>query len=198
MSQDRGNWPRIARIARIKEARAAMIGKEILWRQFGASIDMLENAMHACPDSLWSDPSRRPEWKPDGVVGFWYLGYHALFYLDLYLSGFWEGFHPPSPFTLDEGDPAGVLPDNPYTKTQLLAYLHHCRAKCGATISALTDADLDRVCTFSWGSMTFAELLLDNMRHVQHHAAQLNLLLRQNTSSAPGWVKSTKQPMREQ
>lgn len=27
-----------------------------------------------------------------------------------------------------------------------------------------------------------------NPRHVQHHAAQLNLILRQETGSAPGWV----------
>jgi hypothetical protein len=168
-----------------------MIGKEILWRQFGAAIDMLENAMNACPDELWGDPSRRPEWNADGVVGFWYLAYHPLFYLDLYLSGTMEGFHPPAPFTLDEADPAGVLLEKPYTKVELQAYFQHCRSKCRATISDLTVADLDRICTFSWGSMTFAELLLDNMRHVQHHAAQLNLLLRQNTSSAPGWVKST-------
>ena len=36
--------------------------------------------------------------------------------------------------------------------------------------------------------MTRVESLLYNMRHVQHHAAQLNLLLRQSTNSAPDWV----------
>lgn len=35
---------------------------------------------------------------------------------------------------------------------------------------------------------TALELLLYNMRHVQHHTAQLNLILRQETDSAPGWV----------
>lgn len=33
-----------------------------------------------------------------------------------------------------------------------------------------------------------AELLLYNLRHVQHGAAQLNLILRQETDSAPRWV----------
>ena len=37
-----------------------------------------------------------------------------------------------------------------------------------------------------------SELLLYNMRHVQHHAAQLNLILRQQTDSAPGWVAKAK------
>jgi uncharacterized damage-inducible protein DinB len=40
--------------------------------------------------------------------------------------------------------------------------------------------------------MSHAELLLYNMRHVQHHAAQLNLILRQKTESAPGWVARAK------
>jgi hypothetical protein len=40
--------------------------------------------------------------------------------------------------------------------------------------------------------MSFAELLLDNMRHVQHHAAQLNLILRQKTDSAPRWVATAR------
>jgi len=48
-----------------------------------------------------------------------------------------------------------------------------------------------------WGSLdlSFAELLLHSMRHVQHHAAQLNLLLRQHTDSAPGWIKRTEVPL---
>jgi uncharacterized damage-inducible protein DinB len=37
-------------------------------------------------------------------------------------------------------------------------------------------------------SYNVIEILLYNMRHVQHHAAQLNLLLRQVINDAPGWV----------
>jgi uncharacterized damage-inducible protein DinB len=36
--------------------------------------------------------------------------------------------------------------------------------------------------------LTVAELLLYTMRHVQEHAAQLNMLLGQKTGSTPGWV----------
>src|SRR5918998_3771476 len=102
-----------------------MWGK-ILWQQFGASIDMLEDSLLACPDELWNDRSQQPE--------FWYLVYHTLFWLDLYLSGSAEGFTPPAPFTLDELDPAGLLPERPYTKDELHTYLEHSRRKCRATI----------------------------------------------------------------
>jgi uncharacterized damage-inducible protein DinB len=39
------------------------------------------------------------------------------------------------------------------------------------------------------------ELLLYNMRHVQHHTAQINLILRQIIDSAPRWVGVTKKAL---
>jgi hypothetical protein len=158
-------------------------GKAILWRQFGASLDMLENALRACPEALWRDRSQQPE--------FSYAVFHALFWLDLYLSGAAEGFAPPAPFTLDELDPAGLLPERAYGKDELQAYLDHGREKCRSTIAALTAEMAGAPCRFAWGEVSFAELLVYNLRHVQHHAAQLNLILRQQTASAPGWVTRT-------
>lgn len=72
---------------------------------------MLENAVVACPDELWSDRSRQPE--------FWYVAYHTLFWLDFYFSEPLEEFAPPAPFTLEELDPAGVIPERPYTKAEI-------------------------------------------------------------------------------
>jgi uncharacterized damage-inducible protein DinB len=60
---------------------------------------------------------------------------------------------------------------------------------------ALTEERACKRC--AWGSLdlSFAKLLSHSMRHVQHHAAQLNLLLRQHTDSAPGWIKRTGVPL---
>ena len=156
----------------------------VVWRQFGAALEMLENAVRACPGELWGGGGGRgPE--------FWYTVYHTLFFLDLYLSDSAEGFAPPAPFTLDELDPAGVMPERVYTKDELLDYLRHGREKCRAVVGALTDEGARTLCTFGRFEMSFAELLLYNMRHVQHHAGQLNLLLRQGTDeAAPGWVSA--------
>jgi len=158
--------------------------KTIVWQQFGAAIDMLENAMRECPDDLWSDRSMRPE--------FWYVVYHTLFWLDLYLSGPVDGFAPPAPFTLEELDPEGLLPERPYTKSELQAYLEHGREKCRSAIDGLTKERGSERFRFGWGEASYSELLLYNMRHVQHHAAQLYLMLRQQIDSAPGWVAQTK------
>lgn len=162
-------------------------GKAMLWSQFGASIDMLENAIRTCPDELWRDRTQRPE--------FWYVAFHTLFFLDLYLSGTTEGFAPPPPFTLDELDPAGILPERVYAKGEILAYLDHGRAKGRATIAELTEEQAQHRCIFPWGKLSFEELLWYNMRHVQHHAAQLNLILRQQVDDAPGWVARTRSPL---
>ncbi len=158
--------------------------KTMIWQQFGAAIDMLENAMIACPDKLWGDRSQQPE--------FWYVVFHTLFFIDLYLSDSDKGFAPPPPFTLDELDTRGLLPERVYTKEELQSYLDHGRKKCRSTIEALSDAKAHQRCGFEWLDITVAESLLYNMRHVQHHAGQLNLLLRQKTDSAPRWVRKTK------
>ena len=59
--------------------------KEVIWHQFGAALDMLENAIRKCPDSVWSDTTKRPAWVHDGVVGYWYVAFHTLFFLDSWL-----------------------------------------------------------------------------------------------------------------
>jgi hypothetical protein len=155
-----------------------------IWQQFGAALDMLENAMCACPDTLWNDRAKHPE--------FWYLVYHTLFWLDLYLSDSPDEFIPPSPFSLEELDPAGLLPERPYTKGELESYLRQGRAKCKAAIEALTDEAARQRYVFGSVNLSVGELFLYNIRHVQHHVAQLQLILRQTTGSSPPWVIKTK------
>jgi len=158
--------------------------KTILWRQFGAAIDMLENGVAACPEELWGEPmlSERSE-RPD-LSQFWYVTYHTLFWLDLYLDGAVEGFAPPAPFALTELDPAGLLPERQYSRPELLGYVEHCREK----IESLTETGAERQRKLGRRELPYAELLLYTMRHVQEHAAQLSLFLGQRIALEPGWV----------
>jgi hypothetical protein len=157
-------------------------------QQFESAIDMLENVIVACPDNLWQVRLWEDSSIPSGLSEFWYLVYHTLFWLDLYLSGEIKGFMPPDPFNLDELDPSGVVPDRIYSKAEMLNYLEHNRRKCHSTINNLTDVRAVQTCRFPWGQVTFAELILDNMRHVQEHTAQLNLILGQKIGWNPSWV----------
>jgi uncharacterized damage-inducible protein DinB len=175
--------------------------KTTLWQQFGATIDMLENALLACPSTHWngrlwsasSDSSLPPE-----PAAFWSITYHTLFWLDLYLTGSREeGFAPPPPFSTYELDPAGEYPKQPYTRDELHAYLLHLRQKCQTTIAELSDEKAHQQVDYPWiegEPVSYLELLLYNMRHVQEHAAQLSLFLGQHAipDEALDWVPRAK------
>jgi hypothetical protein len=162
--------------------------KASIWQQFGAAIDMLENNVRACPDELWTASLWTPDPEQPVWAQVWYIVYHTLFWLDLYLSGAVEGFMPPTPYTLDELDPAGLVPDRVYSKDELLSYLEHCRTKCRTTMESMTDERAHQITRWGTREMPFVELYLYNMRHVQEHGAQLSMLLGQNTQYAPRWV----------
>lgn len=151
--------------------------KESLWEQFGASITMLENAIIACPSAHWNTDAK-----------FWYTSYHTLFFMDFYLSMDAKSFSPPAPFSLSEFEDR--MPERVYSKEEVLDYLQFCRNKCFQFIDGLTQQSMADRWRNESGSMDYSlvEILLYNMRHVQHHAAQLNLQLRQTINDAPLWV----------
>jgi hypothetical protein len=155
--------------------------KEATWNQFGASLDMLENSIKMCPDEYW-----------DTSLNFWYISYHCIFWTDYYLSTEPSNFEPPTPFTFSEFDPAGKKPDRTYTKKELLLYLEHCRQKASKLITSLTIERLKSRWINNYKNYSLLEILFYNIRHIQHHCAQLNLLLRQTINNAPNWVSQAK------
>ena len=163
-----------------------LILKMSLLRQFEAAIDMLENALDKCPHQLWEKALWEDDTMPPGSSAFWNIAYHTLFWLDLYLTGTVAGFAPPAPFTLDELEVGKVT--RVFTRGELQNYLAFNRNKCQVTISGLADEQAQKICRFGWGELPFLELLFDNMRHVQEHAAQLNMFLGQNKRLASRWV----------
>jgi hypothetical protein len=167
-----------------------MIGifKHSLWTQFGASIDSLKIAITMWPEEHWYSDTR-----------FFYIAYHSLVMLDYYLTIPYTGQFPLTlPFTFSEpgSQPEGVLgdmvPDRIYTKSEMLIYLDTAREKCRIFIQDLTEEQMEQrwIEGLEEFDMNYAvpEILFYNMRHVQHHAAQLNMLLRQKIDRAPGWV----------
>jgi hypothetical protein len=156
---------------------------EPLESQFIAALDMLGNAMRACPPPLWDDPAVPVAQR------FWYLAFHTLFWLDRYLEPRENDHQPPAPFTLGELDSAGVYPDRTYSPLELLAYLEHGRDRCRAALGALDEQRATSRCGFERFEMSVLELHLYNMRHVMHHTGQLQLLLRQGGVEPPRWVR---------
>ncbi len=165
--------------------------KESLWKQFGASIDMLKNAIVLWPEEHW-DTNKK----------FFYTVYHTLVFLDYYLTIPPKDFSSALPFTITEPGNIpedaidDIIPDRIYSKKELLDYLQASRDKCHELIAGLTTEKLNErfIEEPGQGTMDYSvlEILLYNMRHVQHHAAQLNLFLRQRINNAPRWVSRAK------
>lgn len=165
-----------------------IIDNEMLWRQFSVAIDSLGEALRRCPDNLWEKhlwQDAPDQWVASGFSSYWYLCYHTLFWLDLYLTGAEEGFAPPAPFDLVEMEANEALPRT-YSREELLGYLAICRQRCQETIASMTQAQALQVCRFPWGELPFAELMLYTMRHVEEHAAQLHLFLGQQAGKNLG------------
>lgn len=64
---------------------------EILWNQFGASIDMLINVISNCPDDYFTTHKR-----------FYYLAFHSTIFLDYYMTIPPSDFSPMLSFTQTE------------------------------------------------------------------------------------------------
>ena len=183
-----GRFEDVGRYAILREefGRVPKPATESAWKQavrsqFAASLDALENAMHACPDALWSDRA--------GGVAFGDMAFHTLYFLDYYLSHSPQGFAAPAPFGDEEMDPAGRLAPSVYPREEQFAYLARSRRKASLRITSLDDARAAEPSTFLRGELSELELLLYNMRHVQHHAAQLQVRLREAGVEPPRWVR---------
>lgn len=149
--------------------------------QFTAAVDMLENAIRACPDARWGD---RVDWWE-----FWYVASHTLYWLDYYLSGSPEDYVPPAPLGPEEADPEGKLPPRVFTKDELLAVLAGTRPKLRSVFESLDAANAAEPSKYLGIGLPQGEMLIYNLRHVQHHTAQLQWLLRQSGTEPPRWVR---------
>ncbi|MBK8553284.1 MAG: DinB family protein [Ignavibacteria bacterium] len=131
-----------------------------------------------------------------------YVTYHTLIFLDYYLTIPPTHFSSPLPFTIAALDETmeeavdDVTPNRVYSKKEMLNYLEACRKKCHDLIEGLTKEKIkqrwiekpDELSPPDTLQYTTLEILLYNMRHVQHHAAQLNMILRKKINMAPDWV----------
>jgi len=167
--------------------------QKVLWNQFGASIEMLKGTIALWPDQYWNLNNK-----------IYYLSYHTFLFLDYYLTIPPTNYTAPLPFTMipsDKVPPYAVddlLPNRLYTQKELLESLQTCGQKCRHVIFSLTEENMQRVwidhpddiAGTSTLNYSVHEILLYNLKHVQHHVGQLNLLLREETGHAVDWVSN--------
>ncbi|CAN5507392.1 hypothetical protein BH09PLA1_BH09PLA1_20100 [soil metagenome] len=162
--------------------------KEVLAHQYEASLSTLHLAVARCPDACWNE--RVAKWK------FCQAAFHTVFFGDVYLqpSDDVDAFKR-QPFHLEHKDifrDYEEMEDRPqvllYDKPFVLSYLQQVRTKAQETIARESADVLAGPSGFSWRKCSRAELHVYNIRHIQHHAAQLSLRLRLDAEIDVPWV----------
>ena len=161
----------------------------ILKSQYHASLAMLRDAIEQCPDDLWL--------SKEHANAYWQVAYHAIFFAHLYLFPNHAAFQPWAghqkdvqnedglPGPPEEGNSLPLLPE-PYTKAQALRYWQICDDMVDSALDAMNLDDPE--CGFFWYKISKFEHQLVNLRHIQHHTAQLADRLRAARNVGVRWV----------
>lgn len=163
--------------------------REILKSQYHAGLAMLREAIERCPDDIWASDEHKN--------AFWQIAYHTIFFTHLYLHSRREAFRPWEHHQADvqhedgiagAADPKSPLPliPRPYTRAQALAYWAICDEMVDGAVDALDLHSLES--GFSWYKVPKLEHQLVNLRHLQHHTAQLADRLRAAAGHGVRWV----------
>ena len=163
--------------------------RSIIASQYAAALDMLGDAVSKCPEDLWADESYENR--------FWHVAYHVLYYTHLYLAEneeafeSWEHHRKGHEFFGPVSWLPGFTPEigDSYTKEQILAYMDLCREEVARQIPS---TDLEAESGFFWLPFSKLELQFYNIRHLQHHTAQLADRLRNRASIGVDWVGTRK------
>ena len=149
---------------------------------------MLECCVDQCPNANWQAPIAN--------LKFCQAVFHALIFTDLYL-GADETSLRAQPFHRDHGAVFGDYEEfedraqqQTYQKPFIQKYLEHCRNKARQVVSSETAATLVKTSGFARKDFSRAELHVCNIRHLQHHAAQLSLRLRIDSDLSVLWTSS--------
>ena len=162
--------------------------KELIGNQYEASLCTLSTCIDRCPQDAWD--MRIANYAFGQVV------FHALFYADYYLGPNEESlrrqqFHRDNERVFgDYEELADRAPQALHDRAFIKSYLDHCRRKAREVIGSETAESLKGPSGFDRRDFPRAELHVYNIRHIQHHAAQLILRLRLDLDQDVPWVGS--------
>jgi hypothetical protein len=156
--------------------------------QIKSALCTLSHCISSCPETEWNESH--------GDYPFSQVVFHTLFFTDYYLERdeftFKEqAFHRENvEFFRDYEELQWKIPVNLYERRKCEEYLKFCIGKCEATLQADDPKTLQGPSGFSRKPFSRAELYINLIRHVQHHAAQLGLRLQKITGNELPWINS--------
>ncbi len=153
--------------------------KSALISQYRASLMMLEKAIRTCSDELWDSEqySNRT----------WQLVYHLLYFTDLDLYQNLKGRKYWSLHRKDHQNLGEWQGKTPYSKSEMLEFLRYLANRLE---QAVYDLDLAHPESgFHWYKVGKLEHQLVNLKHLQHHTAQLMERIRFHQAAAVPWIR---------
>lgn len=166
----------------------AELWNDLLWQQYEASLCTLNHCIAKSPEAAWQ--GKVVNMTFDQAV------FHTLFFTDYYLGKNPEGlkqqaYHRQNAdFFADYEEMEPRVQCQRYTKESLGDYLQFCRTKAKETLSTESAIDLAAPCEFPPKTFSRAELHVYNVRHIQHHVAQLIMRLRMDYQIDTPWFGS--------
>ena len=151
---------------------------EILRRQFNPSFQMLGNLIEACPDALWTS---RASGNP-----FWQQIAHALIGIQFWFRDAEEKFVAPD---FGQGPIADldVKPVFQLSKHEIWEYMEVVAKRVDAFFKRMSNATLLKVSSI-YDKCTNADIIMMQIRHVQHHVGYCNSLLHSNKVGTIKWL----------
>ncbi len=162
-------------IVRMQSISVSMV--EVLYRQFAPTLQMAADVIDVCTDSDWVSRARG---NP-----FWQYVMHGLIGVQFWFREASEAFAPP-----DFGD--GPVPDldriPSFDLDRITArrYLEHIRKRVETFFASLDDRRLLATASV-YEKCTYADLILMQTRHIQHHVGYCNCLLRDRGAATAKW-----------
>lgn len=162
--------------------------KQVVTNQYLGALRTLSLCVERCPESHWN--------MTVGNLKFSQVAFHTLFFADCYMGRNsdelkQQQFHLDHPeFFRDYEEMEDRRQVLLYDRPTILLYMEHCRQKGSLAIASETAESLAGESGFYWLKFPRAEVHSYNTRHIQHHAAQLSLKLRNECGVEIPWVGS--------
>ncbi len=162
--------------------------KALITNQLEAALCTLNACIDECPEAAWDAPVAN--------LAFCQVVFHTLFFADCSLGQNVESLREQTfhrnhkSFFRNYEELEDRKPELLYDQPSIVTYLEFCRHKASEVVAMETADTLSGRCGFEWLPVSRSELYIYNIRHIQHHAAQLSLRLRLDANTNIRWVKS--------
>jgi hypothetical protein len=156
-------------------------------RQVGAAFEMLEHVIDNANDTTWTARiSNMP---------FWQICYHVLWFTDFYFHANEATFRPQG-FDMEGIHNYWIKPDSqmienqkqPISKSSMRTYCKYVKQKANQFIQSINVTYFTTPSPFEWHGFPKIDLVDYNLRHLQHHVGQLDIVIRREQDIGNPWI----------